>query len=69
MAANCGASEATGKYLASLDGDDAFAPRALDVYEEQFTTRVWQSPIWPECSFPVGQVFCYAVRCGEFARL
>jgi glycosyltransferase involved in cell wall biosynthesis len=34
VAANCGASEATGKYLAFLDGDDALAPWALAAYEQ-----------------------------------
>jgi glycosyltransferase involved in cell wall biosynthesis len=33
LAANCGAALASGEYLVSLDGDDAFLPWALDVYE------------------------------------
>jgi hypothetical protein len=37
--ASCGASEATGEHLAFLDGDNAFAPRALDVYEQIHDSR------------------------------
>jgi hypothetical protein len=39
MATNCGACEATAKHLAFLDGDDAFAPRVLDVYEQIIQAR------------------------------
>jgi glycosyltransferase involved in cell wall biosynthesis len=57
VAANRGASEATGKYLAFLDGDDAFAPWALDVYDQIIEAReplmILASMSWFEGMLPV----------------
>jgi len=38
-ARNCGAALATGEYLVFLDGDDAFLPWALEVYEKVVQAR------------------------------
>jgi glycosyltransferase involved in cell wall biosynthesis len=56
-AANRGASEAAGKYLAFLDGDDALAPWALDVYEQIIQAMepitILASTSWFEGMLPV----------------